>query len=286
MRAALLLVFTASCVTAEDVRNPDPAAAAEARAHGDQDAWSMSPLLVHGVDTADTDPVGSANQPLWTARRRFAETRTYVVPEGAVEVEAWYQLEQLRHGAPRSTALIYELEIGLPWRCQVDAFEIKRKDGATGSLDNDEAGFELDHALADWGVIPGNPTLHGEYSVVGDGDDHVELALMLGGEIGPHLYWGSDLRWEQETGGARTRDYEITGAVACAAVNRVSLGVEGLVGWEDEQGSRQHYEHEALVGPSLQLRPTARVHMTGEVLIGLTDDSPIARWTGIVGVDF
>jgi hypothetical protein len=286
MRHVLVPLLCLGPLAAEDVRQPDPAAAAEARATSDHDAWSLSPLVVHGPDAADTDPVGPSGQPLWTARRRFAETRTYVVPEGAVEVEAWYQLEQMRHGEPRATELIYELEIGLPWRCQIDVFEVKRKEGPDGSLDIDESGFELDHALADWNVIPGNPTLHGEYAVVGDGDDRVELALLLGGAIGPRLYWGSNLRWEQETGGERTRGYEITAAVSGVAVDRISVGAEGIIGWENEHGDRDHYEREALLGPSIQFRPTARVHMTGEVLAGVGDDSPIARWVGIVGIDF
>ena len=33
--------------------------------------------------------IGSYEQPLWTATRRFPSTRVYVVPEGKMEVEYW-----------------------------------------------------------------------------------------------------------------------------------------------------------------------------------------------------
>ena len=109
----------------------------------------------HDVES-ESDRVGPANQPEWTARRVFSETDIYVIPRGEIEFNQFYISSHPRHGKPENI-FESELEIGLPWRTQFDVELNYRVE--EGRLNYDSTRIELPHALANWGKIPFNPAI-------------------------------------------------------------------------------------------------------------------------------
>ena len=65
--------------------------------------------------------IGSYEQPLWTATRRFPTTRVYVIPEGKMDVEYWLRTTVAKDGTTSYRSL-YEAEFGLPHRFQLDIY--------------------------------------------------------------------------------------------------------------------------------------------------------------------
>ena len=102
--------------------------------------------------------VGSDGQPLWTADRRFTGTRTYVIPEGQIEFEYWLKPEIPQHGGATAFESLYEVEIGIPHRLQLDLYLIQDWEGNGGKHASGES-VEMRYALADWGKILGQPCL-------------------------------------------------------------------------------------------------------------------------------
>ena len=64
-----------------------------------------------------------------------------------------------------------------------------------------EGKAELRWALANWGKIPGNPTIYLEWKNEDAAPDHFEGKLLLGGAIASGWHWGSNFVWEHELGG-------------------------------------------------------------------------------------
>src|SRR5690348_10022388 len=93
----LLAIVTALPLTAADSVPPNPALNAgnsnqtpSGESRGVH-SWEMPALTVQGArpDLKEQELICSYGQPRWTARRRFTETRAYVVPEGQIEFEYW-----------------------------------------------------------------------------------------------------------------------------------------------------------------------------------------------------
>jgi hypothetical protein len=61
---------------------------------------------------------------------------------------------------------------------------------------------ELRYALANWGKIPLNPTLYGEWSFNDNAPDVWELKLLLGQTFAHRWNWAANLTYEHENGGA------------------------------------------------------------------------------------
>jgi hypothetical protein len=175
-------------------------------------SWELPPIMVIGERPSklrEEDLVGAYQQPRWTARRRFGETRVYVISPGQFEFEYWLIPE---FGRDNQTAVKkqYEVEMGLPQRIQLDLYVVSHQDGNMGGLKFDEEKFEVRWALADWGHIPLNPTLYLEWASEDSAADHVEGKLLLGGEIVPRLHWGANLVFEHEMGGPQENSKELT----------------------------------------------------------------------------
>lgn len=66
--------------------------------------------------------IGENRQPEWTAHRRFATTRVYVLPPWQVEFEQWWRGKFPREGKPEHLFQT-EIGIGLPYRLQLDFYE-------------------------------------------------------------------------------------------------------------------------------------------------------------------
>lgn len=139
-------------------------------------------------------------------------------------------------------------------------------------------------AFADWGVLPGNPTLYLEYSVFdsangdeGKGYDKIEPKLLLGGELATRWHWGLNLVTERGLAPAENRDeeYNVTGVISYSLADQsFSLGPSFSYTHEiDRTGGIGTPEKEVLAGPSIQWRPTGKAHLDIEPLFGLTDES-------------
>lgn len=248
------------------------------------------PVVVEGrrvSDLREEDRIGSYQQPEWTSHRRFAETRVYVRPEGTCEFEYWLIPETPKHGGPAETKTQYEFEFGLPYRFQLDLYLVSHQEGNDGPMAIDEQKFEIRHALADWDVIWGNPTIYLEWAAVNDAPDHIEAKLLFGGEAAPSWHWGANLVYEHETGGAQENGYEITAGVSKTLIDqRFSVGAEVKAAWIDEKADRGDFQNEVLLGPSFQFRPMANAHIDVAPLFGMTDDSPEAKLTLLFGWEF
>jgi hypothetical protein len=242
-------------------------------------SWELPPVTVEGErvpELFEEQRIGSYQQPRWTATRRFPTTRVYVVPEGKVEFEYWLRPTFNRDGTVDIRSL-WELEFGLPYRFQLDLY---LRTDQTG----DESEFlwgqqvELRWALADWGVIWGNPTLYLEWVGLEQRPDKIEPKLLLGGEIVPRWHWGVNLVAEIEMGGEQEHEYQLTGGVSYAIIDsRLALGIETIFQLTDTKEDRGDFEESFLIGPSIQVRPLPQATFNFAPLIGIGGHSPEAR---------
>lgn len=236
-------------------------------------------------DLREEDRVGSYAQPRWTATRRFTSTRVYVVPEGKIEFEYWLRPTINKDGSTETRSL-YELELGLPHRFQLDLYLRTDQDGDTGDMLLGEQ-IEVRWAFADWGKLPGNPTVYFEYVMLEDRPDKIEPKLLLGGELAPRWHWGANLVAEIELGGPRSHEYQLTGALSYTLIDsKLSVGGESQLILTDIAGDRGNFTTEVLLGPSVQFRPLPQMTINFAPLVGLTDDSPDAQIYLNIGWEF
>ena len=223
----------------------------------------------------EEDRVGAYGQPRWSATRRFPNTRVYVIPEGKTEVELWFIPRFLKSGETNGRYLA-EIEYGLPYRFQIDAYYRLDIDNAGNGQNG--AQLELRWALADWGKILWNPTLYIEYVAHEDDPDAVEAKLLLGDELAPRWHWGVNFVAELETGGEREYTYEIDGGLSYTLVDeKFSVGAETKIEWISTKGNRSDYETSIMVGPSVQWRPLPQFTVNLAPLFGVTNESATAR---------
>lgn len=221
----------------------------------------------------EEEAIGEYNQPRWTARRRFPTTRVYVRPAGLAAFEWWLEtklnLEDTDEVRYRSQ---YELEFGLGHRLQLDLYLETQQLGHDGPWELHSEKFELRWALANWGVIPTNPTLYVEWVRQHDGPPKGEIKLLLGGEIAPRWHWGANLVFEHAFGDEETAENEtaLTGAVAYTIADSIfSLGVELKLETVDLPDNRYSFDnYEVLAGPTLQVRPIEPMHVDLVALFG------------------
>ncbi len=236
----------------------------------------------------EEQPVGPYNQPDWTQERRFSTTRVYLqkTPWEA-GFEQWWRGRFYNDGTAKHR-LQEELEVGLPWRTQFDLYENWVIDDHGRARHHDVA-TELRWAPADWGKIPLNPTLYGEWKFVdkSQGPDVFEIKLLLGEEIAPRWHWGFNVAWEQEVGEARTTELAASQGISYTLIDRcLSAGVEMVFRNETEAGARSDAEVSFLIGPSFQWRPWKSSHLDIVPLFGTTSDSPAVEAYVVFGFDF
>lgn len=252
--------------------------------------FEMPPIDVSGkAPLKEDDLIGAYAQPRWTADRLFGETRIYVIPKGKVEFEYWLVPEVPRDGETE-TASQYEVEFGLPARFQIDLYAVGHKTGIDGAFGMTEAKAELRWAFADWGKIPGNPTMYFEWKNKNNAPDHVEVKLLLGGAMAPGWHWGSNFVWEHELGGPQENSNEwTTGVSHTVRDSKFELGMEtqlALVNTLDGHGSRGAFEKQFLIGPSVQIRPLPQMHIDFAPLFGVNSVSPHAKLIAVLGWEF
>lgn len=250
-------------------------------------SWELPPVTVVGEKPAELredQRVGSYGQPRWTATRRFPNTRVYVIPEHTYAVEYWLRSTFDRNGVTEFRHL-YEFEIGLPYRFQLDLYY--RGDQTTDSKYLNGAQIEMRWALADWGKIPLNPTIYLEYAPLEDRPDKVEGRLLLGDDLAPGWHWGVNLNGEFETGGNREYEYQVSGGISYTLIDmKLDVGAEGKILLTDQHDHRGDFVDQYLVGPSIQWRPVPNMSVNLAPLVGIGVNSPYVEATLNVGWEF
>ena len=230
--------------------------------------------------------IGPYDQPEWTMARRFPTTRVYLQqPPGGMAVEQWVR-SKFYDGDRAKHRVQQEFEIGLPHRLQADLY-VNHEINNQGTWYYDNFAGELRYALADWGKIPGNPTVYGEYKIKDEGADVAEGKLLLGDELAPGWHWGVNGAYEWDLGGEETREYAVSAALShTLSDRRLSLGIEAIYATESVAGARGEHEDNLNIGPSLQWRPIPDLHLDFVPLFGVTDDAPDLMTYIVLGYDF
>lgn len=258
-----LLIMTANCL-AQD--------AATESANLQRVTVTASPL--DGL--RQEQPVGPNRQPEWTTEPSFGASRVYVRPPGQVELVQFWTPEFGRDGSV-AHAFREEIEIGLPYRFQLDLYgnwEINesREARATGGS------VELRYALADWGKIPLNPTLYGEWTFNRNAADVLELKLLLGQVFFCRWHYAANITFEQQMGDERETAWQVSQALSYPLIDRkLNAGVEMLWETATERGSRGDPTTALAIGPSINFRPTGQTFINVAPLFGLTHDAPRAQ---------
>lgn len=237
---------------------------------------------------SEDTPIGVTGRPEWTSARRFTSTRVYIQKEPwEMGIESWWRIKHKRDGTI-SNRLLQEVEIGLPYRMQLDLYaQIEGNQDADFNFQS--FNVELRWAIADWGKIWGNPTLYGEYKFADpeQGPDVYELKVLFGDQIAPRWHWGVNFVWEAETGGERAHEFQIAGGLSYSVIDgRLGVGVEALFNNNTIAGERGSPVNEFNIGPSIQIRPTRNLHIDLACLFGTNNDSTRQTAFLIVGYDF
>ena len=227
-------------------------------------------------------PVGPYDQPWWTTERTFSTSRVYVRPPGTVELVHFWTPE-FKDGKVEH-AFREEVEIGLPYRFQLDFYQNWRIEDSDAFYKG--SSVELRYALANWGKIPLNPTLYGEWNFNDRSPDLWELKLLLGDTFFHRWNWATNFSYENETGGEREREVQISQALTYALIDRtLNVGVEAL--WEYKTAAASNEaNYEFLIGPSINVHPTRNSFITVAPLFGATADSPAAEVFVVAGFQF
>jgi len=249
--------------------------------------WSSSSIR------SDSTLVGSYNQPAWTTQRPWPTVRTYVLPEGQMQIEQWYRPRWKKDGS-REDRLLEELAIGLPHRFQLDIYyrwNIQQNDANMYQANHEGVQIELRYALADWDVIPLNPTLYAEWvqrDTKNGYPDKYELKLLLADQyLNGRLFYAANFILEKEVGGDRETELGISQALSTPIIERKLLG--GVEMWfrsTTVHGDRGNPENEFLIGPALQWRPTNRTFVNVSPLFGVTNDAPKVELFIVAGFQF
>ena len=228
--------------------------------------------------------VGEYNQPLWSTMRMFAATRVYVMnPPGSAMYEKWFDIRDRRNG-PAQIRMRDEFTFGLGKRLQLDLYSHTVYDGKEGEQDFDWRGFsfEFRYALADWGKLPGNPTIYWETKML-DGGWGIEPKLLLGGQAGNNGIWGLNAIYEGNVKPTRVeqeREYAATGSYGYILNDDLTIGASAM--YRNNDGNSTEY----YVGPLIQYRFNGYSYLTIEAMPGLTQDSKASRTTIIFAYRF
>jgi hypothetical protein len=245
-------------------------------------AVQMPRVIVTGTNVEET-LFGPNEQPEWTASRRFTRTHVYVLPPWQISTELGWRTTYPREGIP-SHQLTQEIELGLPYRFQIDYQAAERIQGGVWSYA--DSSVELRWALADWDRIPLNPTLKAEYKFNNAEANAYELTLSLGGELASGWHWGNEWFYEQQVGDDREREYAVSAALSYTLIDqKLGIGIESKLSDETDKDDR-HSHLQCFVGPSLQWRPTPRTRLDIAPLFGVTGPSPRLQTFIFFGFDF
>jgi hypothetical protein len=239
------------------------------------------------------------------SRSRFSNlTQAYVLPPGAVFAGLIYQGDSLKFNRP-DHMLTQEIEIGLPNRFGI-AFE-NSIENHRGTTQERTVSVELRYALADWNVIPLNPTIFVEYKAgignilhdegppeaMGKGEaeeflmehrplpDAVEVRFLFAQDFSNHVEWAANIFVEQEIGGDRGREVGFAQSIMFPVLlphERLKVGAEMQYTSFTDSGLRDEGTKSArvVIGPTVAWKPTKNSRLDVSPLFGVTDDAPHA----------
>ena len=237
-------------------------------------------VLVEATKLPLQTKVGEYEQPLWSTMRMFPSTRVYVMnPPGTAMYEKWFDIRDRRDG-PAQIRMRDEFTVGLGNRLQLDLYSHTVYDGEGDLKDFDWRGFsfEFRYALADWGKLPGNPTLYYETKML-DGGWGIEPKLLLGGLATENSIWGLNFIYEgnvKPTREAQHREYAATGSYAWIINESFTVGASAMYR-NNDFNTVEYY-----IGPLLQYRVNNKAYITVESIPGLNQDSKASRNTIII----
>jgi hypothetical protein len=280
-------------------------------------------FVIEAGKLKDDQPVGPYRRPVWTLHRPSPQTRIYLqVDPGEVEFEQWLDMRIRKQRGnsqnPDQIRMSQELEFGLGHRFQLDLYMntiFSRNAGSNASLETRSWAAELRYALADWGVIPGNPTLYFEYILwnndpngFGDGaTSSFEPKLLFGDDLGGGWRWGVNLFYERTTNDS-VREHGATASLLYTIIDGwLSGGLTTRFVYESDNVNAPQALHvrsrEFYVGPNLQIRMApvetttlidgkktkvtkARAHLDIEPIFGCTGESDRVQFLLVFGWDF
>lgn len=254
---------------------------------GQQAAPTQLPQVTSTASALIEDqPVDETGRPDWTSARRFPSTRVYLQDgPGEISFEQWLRQRDFEDGSKQSR-FQEEVEIGLPYRFQMDLYETWAVDNKR-TVRQDETSVELRYALADWGKIPLNPTLYVEYARVAGDADTLEGKLLLGQDITPRLHYGFNFAAEQTMTVPHGIEYTLSQGLSYTIIDQVlSAGVEMEYSIESEHGNRHNPTQGFVIGPSVQVRPTRQTHLDLVAMMGTNNYSPVMEAYVVFGIDF
>ena len=253
-------------------------------------ASSLPPEVVR-MNTSllkEEQAVGITGRPEWTGARRFPGTRVYIQKEpGEVGVESWWRFKKKRNGKV-ANRLLEEIEIGLPYRMQLDLYTNFEGTGS-GDFHFQSFNIELRWALANWGEIWGNPAIYGEYKFADNqwGPDVYEFKLLFGDQLAPQWHWGVNFVWEAETGGDREQEFQVTGGLSYTVLDgKFGVGLEAFYNHDTVKGERGDAANIFAIGPSVQWRINDHLHVDLNWMFGTNNDSERHIAYLVVGYDF
>lgn len=243
--------------------------------------------------TNDSQRVGPYGQPAWTTQRPFSTSRAYVLPPGTMEFEQWYRPRWKRDGT-REDRILEEVTFGLPCRFQLDIYgrwNIEPNENNDYQANWEGIMLELRWAVADWDVIPLNPTFYIEWIQRDNGNDipdKYEAKLLLADSfLNDKVFWAGNFILEHEVSGAHELELGYSQAFATTIIERkLMAGVEMWYRSANEQGARSDHSWEFLIGPTMQWRPTNRTFLNITPLFGTTEDAPKVEMYVIFGIQF
>lgn len=242
----------------------------------------MTTLAAIGIaQTAVAEEGEHQAKPLATT---LPTTRAYVAPEWEVEFEQWYEAEVPRKGATEHL-FREEVEVGLPYRLHAAVYE-DWEINEHHTTRHKGVDFELRWAPFEWGKVPLNPTIYGEWLWRDEAPDKYEVRLLLAEDITPKLFWALNLIHEAEVSGSREIEYAWSQALLYKLIEKkLSGGVEMKFEHATESGSRSDPALEFVVGPSLQWKCLPRTKLKVASLFGTTGDSPRVEAQAILSVE-
>ncbi len=262
--------------------------AAEEKRDTENSAQRMPTVTSTAGALLEEQPADDTNRPEWTSARRFGNTRVYIQQSPwEFGIESWWRLEHHRDNTI-SHRLLEEVEIGLPYRMQLDLYnDIEGNEKARFHYQSFNA--ELRWAPWDWGKVWGNPTFYAEYKFADHhwGPDVYELKLLLGDQLAPRWHWGLNFVWEAELGQNREQEFQVTGGLSYTVIDgKLGVGIETFYDHDSVKGARGHAAEKFTVGPSIQWRVTKNIHVDLNCMFGTNRDADREMGFLIIGYDF
>ena len=179
-----------------------------------------------------------------------------------------------------------EFAFGLGKRLELDFYmhTVYKNNDALSTFGFRGFSWEVRYALADWGKIPGNPTLYFEHKLLNQKRQGLEPKILLGDRIGKKGIWGLNLILEADVAKLRkdqNREWAYTASYGNIVNDDLTLGVSHMFRYNDVKQTQEWY-----VGPLVQYRFNGHGYLNMEYMPGLNNDAKKARTIIIFGWRF